>query len=64
MVSVFGAIWEDPEGGCIKFAVKRASKQDKAYGGETSHYSLLKGGVGNLITAGLLAIIRLYMIPA
>ena len=27
--SAFGAIWEDPEGGFIKFAVKRASKQDQ-----------------------------------
>ena len=27
--STFGAIWEDPEGGFIKFAVKRASKQDQ-----------------------------------
>ena len=27
--SAFGAIWEDPEGGFIKFAVKRASKQDE-----------------------------------
>ena len=25
----FGAIWEDPEGGFIKFTVKRASKQDQ-----------------------------------
>ena len=24
--SVFGTIWEDPEGGFIKFVVKRASK--------------------------------------
>ena len=29
MGSEFGAIWEDPEGGFIKFAVKRASKQDQ-----------------------------------
>ena len=27
--SAFGAIWEDPEGGFIKFMVKRASKQDQ-----------------------------------
>ena len=25
----FGAIWEDPEGGFIKFTVKRASKHDQ-----------------------------------
>ena len=29
MGSAFGAIWEDPEGGFIKFTVKRASKQDQ-----------------------------------
>ena len=29
MGSEFGAIWEDPEGGFIKFVVKRASKQDQ-----------------------------------
>ena len=29
MESTFGAFWEDPEGGFIKFAVKRASKQDQ-----------------------------------
>ena len=29
MGSEFGAFWEDPEGGFIKFAVKRASKQDQ-----------------------------------
>ena len=28
-MSTFGAIWEDPEGGFIKFVVKRASKQDQ-----------------------------------
>ena len=27
--STFGVIWEDPEGGFIKFDVKRASKQDQ-----------------------------------
>ena len=27
--SKFGAIWVDPEGGFIKFAVKQASKQDQ-----------------------------------
>ena len=27
--STFGAIWEDPEDGFIKFAVKRALKQDQ-----------------------------------
>ena len=27
--SAFGAIWEDVEGGFIKFALKRASKQDQ-----------------------------------
>ena len=27
--SAFGATWEDPEGGIIKFAVKRALKQDQ-----------------------------------
>ena len=27
--SAFGDIWEDYEGGFIKFAVKRASKQDQ-----------------------------------
>ena len=27
--SEFGAFWEDAEGGFIKFAVKRASKQDQ-----------------------------------
>ena len=27
--SAFGAFWEDPEGGFIKFVVKRASKQDQ-----------------------------------
>ena len=29
MGSEFGGTWEDPEGGFIKFAVKRASKQDQ-----------------------------------
>ena len=29
MGSAFGAIWEDPEGGFIKFVIKRASKQDQ-----------------------------------
>ena len=29
MGSTFGAIWEDPEGGFIKFAVKRALKQEQ-----------------------------------
>ena len=29
MGSAFGATWEDPEGGIIKFAVKRALKQDQ-----------------------------------
>ena len=29
MRSAFGAVWEDPEGGFIKLAVKRASKQDQ-----------------------------------
>ena len=29
MGSVFGATWEDPEGGFIKFAAKRALKQDQ-----------------------------------
>ena len=29
MGSTFGAIWEDPEGGFIKFMVKRALKQDQ-----------------------------------
>ena len=29
MGSEFGAIWEDPDGGFIKFVVKRASKQDQ-----------------------------------
>ena len=29
MGSEFGAIWEDPEGGFIKLAVKRALKQDQ-----------------------------------
>ena len=27
--SAFGAFWEEPEGGFIKFMVKRASKQDQ-----------------------------------
>ena len=27
--SAFGATWEDPEGGFIKFAAKRALKQDQ-----------------------------------
>ena len=30
MGSEFGAIWEDSEGGFIKFVVKRTSKQDQA----------------------------------
>ena len=29
MGSEFGAIWEDPEGGDIKFVIKRALKQDQ-----------------------------------
>ena len=29
MGSAFGAIWEDPKGGFIKYVVKRASKQDQ-----------------------------------
>ena len=47
MGSKFGAIWEDPEVGFIKFVVKRASKQDQTLHmeGETSRYSLLQGGV-------------------
>ena len=47
MRSKFGAFWEDPEGGFIKFAVKRASKQDQTLHmeGETSHYFLIQDGV-------------------
>ena len=29
MGSAFGAIWEEPKGGFIKFTVKRALKQDQ-----------------------------------
>ena len=29
MGSEFGTIWEDPKGGFIKFAIKRALKQDQ-----------------------------------
>ena len=48
MGSAFGDFWEDPEGGFIKFTVKRASKLTRPntqYGGETSRYSLLQDGV-------------------
>ena len=42
----FGAIWEDPADGFIKFAVHRDLKQDQTLHmeGETSRYSLLQGG--------------------
>ena len=45
--SAFGAIWEDPEGGFMKFAIKRRFKTrpNTPYGGETLCYSLLQGGV-------------------
>ena len=45
MGSTFGAIWEDPEGGFIKFTVKKSFKTrpNTQYGGETSHYSILQG---------------------
>ena len=45
--SEFGGNWEDPEGGFIKFAVKRALKHDQTLHmeGKISRYSLLQGGV-------------------
>ena len=46
MGSAFGAFWEDPEGGFIKFMVKSfKTRPNTPYGGETSCYSLLQGGV-------------------
>ena len=49
MGSAFGATWEDAEGGFIKFVIKNSFKTrpNTPYGGETSHYSLLQGGVFN-----------------
>ena len=38
--SEFGAIWEDPEGGFIKFVVKRASKQDQTLHMEGGNFTL------------------------
>ena len=45
--STFGDTREDPGGGFIKFAVKRALKQDKILHmeGELPSYSLVQGGV-------------------
>ena len=39
--SAFGAFWDDPEGGFIKFAVKRASKQDQTLHMEGKLYVIL-----------------------
>ena len=39
--SAFGAIWEDPEGGFIKFTVKRASKQDRTLHMEGKLHAIL-----------------------
>ena len=39
--SAFGAFWEDPEGGFIKFAAKRASKQDQTLHMEGKLYVML-----------------------
>ena len=41
MGSAFGAIWEDPNGGFIKFMVKRASKQDQTLHMEEKLYIIL-----------------------
>ena len=41
MGSAFGATWEDPEGGIIKFAVKRALKQDQTLHMEGKFYIIL-----------------------
>ena len=38
---VFGATWEDPEGGFIKFTAKRASKQDQTLHMEGKLYVML-----------------------
>ena len=54
MGSAFGAIWEDPQGGFIKFSVKRASKQDQTLYMEGKLHVILyfreeweRGGVKN-----------------
>ena len=45
--SEFGAIWEDPGGGFFQIGGKKSFKTrpNTPYGGETSCYSLLQGGV-------------------
>ena len=48
MASTFGAIWEDSEGGFIKFVVKRASNQDQTLHMEGKLHVILyfmEGGV-------------------
>ena len=47
MGSAFGAFWEDPEGGFYQIRSKKSFKTrpNTPYGGGTSHYSLLQGGV-------------------
>ena len=47
MGSDFGAIWEDPESGFYQIRGKKSFKTrpNTPYGGETSRYSLLQGGV-------------------
>ena len=60
---------EDPEGGFIKFMVKRASKQDQALHMERKLHIILYfreewAMEFRQTTAGLLATIRLYLIPA
>ena len=69
MGSTFGAIWEDPAGGFIKSAVKRASNQDQTLHMEGKLHIILYfreewAMEFRQTTAGLLATIRLYMIPA
>ena len=41
MGSAFGATWEDPEGGFIKFAAKRALKQDQILHMEVKFHIIL-----------------------
>ena len=51
MGSEFEAIWEDPEGVLYQIHIKKSFKTrpNTPYGGETSSYSLLQGGVHSRI---------------
>ena len=45
--SAIGATWEDLEGGFYQIHSKKnfKTRPNTPYGGETSHYALLQGGV-------------------